>query len=103
MSVNYITGYCRYFDVAHPLKIEKLRTHAGSSPGRAASKIDSIPKRCWKCVAARPKEEHASLRNFSIQSTQNEIKILDNASKLNQLLYKEAMQIERRDPPLNKG
>jgi hypothetical protein len=51
----------------------------------------------------RAEEERASLRRFSIQSIQDEIKILDNDSKWNQLLYKEAMHIERRDPPLNKG
>ena len=48
-------------------------------------------------------DEHIALRNFSIQSIQDGIKILDNDSKWNQLLYKEAMQIERKDPQLNRG
>ena len=49
------------------------------------------------------KDEHIALRNFSIQSIQDGIKILDNDPKWNQHLYKEAMQIERKDPPLNRG
>ena len=42
-------------------------------------------------------------RNFAIQSLQEAVKILDNDSNWNQLLYKEALNIERKDPSLNKG
>ena len=42
-------------------------------------------------------------RNFAIQSLQETVKILDNDSNWNQLLYKEALNIERKDPSLNKG
>ena len=48
-------------------------------------------------------EEMASLRAFSIQSIQEEVKILDNDSNWNQLLYKEALKIDRKDPSLNRG
>ena len=48
-------------------------------------------------------EEEESPRNFYIQSIQNEVKILDTDSNWNQLLQKEALNIERKDPALNKG
>ncbi len=44
-----------------------------------------------------------SFRKFAIQSIQNEVKILDNDSNWNQLLYKEALWIERSNPSLNNG
>jgi hypothetical protein len=44
-----------------------------------------------------------SLRAFSIQSIQEEVKILDNDANWNQLLCKEALKIDRNDPSLNKG
>ena len=51
-----------------------------------------------------PNEEKEECpRNFFIQSIQNEVKILDTDSNWNQLLYKEALNIERKDPALNKG
>ena len=48
-------------------------------------------------------EEDMSPRNFAIQSIQDGVKILDTESNWNQLLYKEALNIERKDPALNKG
>ena len=48
-------------------------------------------------------EEMVKRRNFTIQSLQETIKILDNDRNWNQLLYKEALNIERKDPSLNKG
>ena len=46
----------------------------------------------------------ASLRrNFSISSLQERIKILDTDRNWNELLYKKALNIERKDPSLNKG
>ena len=42
-------------------------------------------------------------RNIAIQSLQETVKILDNDSNWNQLLYKEALNIERKYPSLNKG
>ena len=42
-------------------------------------------------------------RSFAIQSLQDGIKILDADSNWNLLLYKEALNIERKDPSLNKG
>ena len=48
-------------------------------------------------------EKEECPRNFFIQSIQNEVKILDTDSNWNQLLYKEALNIERKDPALNKG
>ena len=48
-------------------------------------------------------EEMVQRRNFTIQSLQETIKILDNDRNWNQLLYKEALNIERKDPSLNKG
>ena len=48
-------------------------------------------------------EEEESPRSFFIQSIQDEVKILDTDSNWNQLLYKEALNIERNDPALNKG
>ena len=48
-------------------------------------------------------EEDVSPRNFAIQSIQDGVKILDTESNWNQLLYKEALNIERKDPALNKG
>ena len=42
-------------------------------------------------------------RNFSIHALQDHIKILDNDQNWNELLYKEALNIERKDPSLNKG
>ena len=50
-----------------------------------------------------PDEEKESLRNFSIQAIQDGVRILDTESNWNQLLYKEALNIERKDPTLNKG
>ena len=48
-------------------------------------------------------EETLNRRNFTIQALQEEIKILDSDRNWNQLLYKEALNIERKDPTLNKG
>ena len=48
-------------------------------------------------------EERLNRRNFTIQSLQEHIKILDNDRSWNELLYKEALNIERKDPSLNKG
>ena len=48
-------------------------------------------------------EDKESLRNFSIQAIQDGVRILDTESNWNQLLYKEALNIERKDPTLNKG
>ena len=48
-------------------------------------------------------EDTESLRNFSIQAIQDGVRILDTESNWNQLLYKEALNIERKDPTLNKG
>ena len=48
-------------------------------------------------------EEDVSPRNFAIQAIQDGVKILDTESNWNQLLYKEALNIERKDPALNKG
>ena len=48
-------------------------------------------------------DEMESLRAFSIQSIQEEVKILDNDANWNQLLYKEALKIDRNDPSLNRG
>ena len=51
-----------------------------------------------------PAEEATiSRRNFTIHSLQEHIKILDNDRNWNELLYKEALNIERKDPSLNKG
>ena len=48
-------------------------------------------------------EESMKRRNFTIQSLQEHIKIIDNDRSWNHLLYKEALNIERKDPGLNKG
>ena len=48
-------------------------------------------------------EEPKNRRNFTIQSLQEQIKILDYDRNWNQLLYKEALNIERKNPSLNKG
>ena len=48
-------------------------------------------------------EEPKNRRNFYIQSLQEQIKILDYDRNWNQLLYKEALNIERKNPSLNKG
>ena len=48
-------------------------------------------------------EEQMKRRNFSIHSLQERIKILDTDRNWNELLYKEALNIERKDPSLNKG
>ena len=48
-------------------------------------------------------DEIESFRAFSIQSIQEEVKILDNDANWNQLLYKEALKIDRNDPSLNRG
>ena len=48
-------------------------------------------------------EERVNRRNFAIQSLQEHIKILDSDRRWNELLYKEALNIERKDPSLNKG
>ena len=48
-------------------------------------------------------EEQTKRRNFSIQSIQEQFKILDSDRSWNELLYKEALNIERKDPSLNKG
>ena len=44
-----------------------------------------------------------SFRQFSIQSIQDAVKILDNDQNWNRLLYKEALYIERNNPVLNRG
>ena len=49
------------------------------------------------------KEGAVSPRNFAIQSIQNGVKILNTEFIWNQILYKEALNIERKDPALNKG
>ena len=49
------------------------------------------------------KEEQMKRRNFSTHSLQEQIKILDTDRSWNELLYKEALSIERKDPSLNKG
>ena len=43
-------------------------------------------------------KDRINRRNFTIQSLQEHIKILDNDRRWNQLLYKEALNIERKDP-----
>ena len=48
-------------------------------------------------------EQLAHRRNFTIQALQEEFKILDNDRNWNQLLYKESLNIERKDPSLNRG
>ncbi len=48
-------------------------------------------------------EETVSPQQFAIQSIQNGIQILESDLKWNQLLYKEALSIERKDPSLNRG
>ena len=49
------------------------------------------------------KEECMKRRNFWIQSLQEQIKILDTDRSWNELLYKEVLNIERKDPRLDKG
>ena len=48
-------------------------------------------------------EQLVNRRNFTIQALQEEIKILDSDRSWNQLLYKESLNIERKDPSLNRG
>ena len=48
-------------------------------------------------------EQLVNRRNFTIQVLQEEIKILDSDRSWNQLLYKESLNIERKDPSLNRG
>ena len=48
-----------------------------------------------------PEEEIVSPRDFAIQSIQNGIRILDNDPNWNQLLYKEALNIKRKDLSLD--
>ena len=48
-------------------------------------------------------EQLVHRRNFTIQALQEEFKILDNDRNWNQLLYKESLNIERKDPSLNRG
>ena len=48
-------------------------------------------------------DQLAHRRNFTIQALQEEFKILDNDRNWNQLLYKESLNIERKDPSLNRG
>ena len=48
-------------------------------------------------------EQLVNRRNFTIQALQEEIKILDSDRSRNQLLYKESLNIERKDPSLNRG
>ena len=51
-----------------------------------------------------PTEDESLIRrNFTIQALQKQIKVLDSDKNWNQLLYKEAFNIERKDPTLNKG
>ena len=51
-----------------------------------------------------PTEDESLIRrNFTIQALQKQIKVLDSDKNWNQLLYKEALNIERKDPTLNKG
>ena len=44
-----------------------------------------------------------SFREFTIESIQKGIKILDSDQNWNRLLYKESIAIERKDPSLNRG
>ena len=48
-------------------------------------------------------DEQVALTNFTIQLIHDRIKILDIDPKWNQLLYKEVMQTERKNPPLSRG
>ena len=41
--------------------------------------------------------------NLAIQSLQETVKILDNDSNRNKLLYKEALNVESKYPSINKG
>ena len=54
-------------------------------------------------LEAPAEEEAMNRRNFTIQALQEHIKVLDSDRNWNQLLYKEALNIERKDPTLNKG
>ena len=48
-------------------------------------------------------ENEPSFQKFAIESIQSGVKVLDNDSNWNQLLYKEALWIERSHPTLNSG
>ena len=53
-------------------------------------------------VTSEPADE-SSLREFSIESVRQSVKILDSDSNWNRLLYKESLAIERNNPSLNRG
>ena len=44
-----------------------------------------------------------SFQKFATEAIQRGVKVLDNDSNWNQLLYKEALWIERNHPTLNTG
>ena len=85
---------------------ERTIEHAWSdaeSPMRNHLRSCSHFRHLYDMLSLSNEEEEESPRNFFIQSIQNEVKILDTDSNWNQLLYKEALNIERKDPALNKG
>ena len=48
-------------------------------------------------------DDPSSLREFSIESVRQSVKVLDADSNWNRLLFKESLAIERNDPALNRG